>query len=726
LSRDEPNLLHHRSATSGALAVMLTGAGICALWIAGLSDATRLVPTSSTVRFTTGLCFFLAGVALLSTLARRPRVALAAVIPVILLAAVTLVDYVLGRDLAFELLGRVDPATLEAGRMAPNTAAALLLAALGMLALQPGGTRIWALSIASMLGALTGALGLVAVLGYAFDLTGAFEWAGLTRMALLTAMTLFVLGTAIMLAAREVGRIGRWLELPWLASSVGVGTAGLGLLASHALTTEAGGLPARFVGMVDLVVVAIAILLAGTLAQARHNRLLTLRLAAANRRQAEQSAEIADLYENAPCGYHSLDAEARFVRINRTELDWLGYEREELVGRESFTALLTPESRARFLEHFERLKRHEDGGELALELRRRDGSLLPVTLSETAVDDAGGAFHHSRSTVFDSSERRRFEQQLRDSERRLQLLLDSLEMAVVVHAADSSIEFANPRAAELLGLTQDQLLGRTAMDPRWHFVREDGSPMPVEEFPVSRVMGSGHALRGYVVGVRVDDTVPLRWMLVDAVPAKEAGDRVRQVIVSFTDISERQRLKLQLEELASTDSLTGLATRRRFLELAGHELARARRNGRPISLIVLDLDHFKDVNDRWGHAGGDRVLRATGDLLRRSLREFDLAARWGGEEFCLLLPDTEAAAALATAERLREAIAAMPVPSPPAGTLRVTASLGVAATGSGSADIDALVEAADQAMYRAKREGRNRVRRSWPETVTPRTGTLLD
>lgn len=709
VNRNQPAKSQRRTPKVAAVAVILIGSWVCALWVLGVPEATQLVPASSSVRFNTGLCFILGGTSLLLTLGRHPRWALVAIVPILLLTGLTLLEYLLGRSMAIDELfiaGRTFP---HPGRMAPNTAVGLLLAALGLAILIPGHSRIWALSISAMLAALSTALALAAALGYAFDLTAAFEWAGLTRMALLTAATLLMLSLGIILATREVGRIASWIEQPWLASSIGVGAAGLGLLASHALGAEVPGLPTRVSGGLYAAVIVFAVLLAGTMAQARYMRLITLQLAIANRRQVEQSTEIADLYENAPCGYHSLDAQARIVRINHTELEWLGYESDELVGRKTLFELLTPESREVFQAQFSRLKECGVVRDLQLELVRKDGSTLPVVLSETAVYDAHGRFHHSRSTLSDGSERRRFEQVLRDSEQRLQVLIDNVQMAVVVHAGDSSIEFANPSAANLLGLTRDQMLGRSAIDPVWHFVREDGSPMPIDEYPVNLVIRSRLALRDYVTGVHVAESEPIRWLLINAVPVTGQDGSLRQVIVSFIDISERQRQKRHLEQLASTDTLTGLATRRHLIEQADHELARARRSGRPLALILFDIDHFKSVNDRFGHETGDRVLRRIGELLRCELREVDIAARWGGEEFCVLLPDTNSHAAVEIAERLRSAVEKMPMTSPDGGLLPVTASFGLVLSTPDDDDFNRLVNAADKAMYQAKCEGRNRI-----------------
>jgi len=171
--------------------------------------------------------------------------------------------------------------------------------------------------------------------------------------------------------------------------------------------------------------------------------------------------------------------------------------------------------------------------------------------------------------------------------------------------------------------------------------------------------------------------------------------------------AELARQSEELRVLARTDPLTGLANRRETLARLQHELDRTARVGRPLSLIMLDLDHFKAVNDTWGHATGDAVLVAVAEVCRKALRRIDLAGRWGGEEFLIVLPDADAEAALAAAERLRAALAQRSITTRDA-PLTVSASLGVA-TASASMQADDLVAHADAALYRAKEAGRNRV-----------------
>lgn len=172
-------------------------------------------------------------------------------------------------------------------------------------------------------------------------------------------------------------------------------------------------------------------------------------------------------------------------------------------------------------------------------------------------------------------------------------------------------------------------------------------------------------------------------------------------------IMQRERAERALHTLAMHDALTGLLNRRSFAELGERELARARRTGAAIAALMLDIDHFKHVNDTFGHPAGDRVLADLAAGLKRWLRAGDLVSRYGGEEFCLMLPSTGAADALAVAERIRAGVAASPMGALPTA---VTVSIGVAAfNGLHAVDLAAIIACADEALYQAKRDGRNRV-----------------
>jgi diguanylate cyclase (GGDEF)-like protein len=206
-----------------------------------------------------------------------------------------------------------------------------------------------------------------------------------------------------------------------------------------------------------------------------------------------------------------------------------------------------------------------------------------------------------------------------------------------------------------------------------------------------------------------------------AFPVTDDRGRTLGTALMIHDISETAALLDMLAEMAGTDELTGALNRRRFMEQAERELAVARRAGRPLSVIVTDLDHFKNINDSHGHAAGDAALRTAAARMREGLRTTDLFCRFGGEEFAALLPDTDMEGAERLAERLRTLLAESPIVWE-GKSFPLTASFGVSAlapagqgTQAPAADgtsLDILLRKADEAMYRAKMEGRNRVVRS--------------
>ncbi|HEY0159060.1 MAG TPA: GGDEF domain-containing protein [Thermoanaerobaculia bacterium] len=182
------------------------------------------------------------------------------------------------------------------------------------------------------------------------------------------------------------------------------------------------------------------------------------------------------------------------------------------------------------------------------------------------------------------------------------------------------------------------------------------------------------------------------------------------------DLVVRNRM---LSEVSTRDSLTGLYNRWFVLEKIDSEINRALRHGSPMSLLMLDIDHFKRINDTWGHPAGDQVLQAIGKLLRESCRVYDVPGRYGGEEFCIVLPETKPGNTNVVAERIRRRLEATEL-SCGDGSIVVTASIGIAGM-EASSDGEilspaALIDRADRAMYTAKSRGRNRVE-TWDEAL---------
>jgi len=216
---------------------------------------------------------------------------------------------------------------------------------------------------------------------------------------------------------------------------------------------------------------------------------------------------------------------------------------------------------------------------------------------------------------------------------------------------------------------------------------------------------------GHKVEIQISVEEKIKNFEVQALPLIASEHQFGWAIL-FSDITESARLLLELRRDAQTDELTGVANRRCFVGAIETECQRALRHKAVYSVIILDLDHFKDINDRYGHAAGDSVLSAVAQCILSCLRHIDLMSRYGGDEFAILLPETRTFGALEVAERIRGVIASTGVESG-GKTIHLTASLGVATHDpQRSTDWVPLLDEADHALYRAKAEGRNRVARS--------------
>ena len=238
-------------------------------------------------------------------------------------------------------------------------------------------------------------------------------------------------------------------------------------------------------------------------------------------------------------------------------------------------------------------------------------------------------------------------------------------------------------------------------------VRGDGTPCPRDECNLLQVAQTGTTYRGAEETFRCKNGQILPISVSVSAIIKE--QKVVGIVVAFHDITERKKFELELEKRAQIDALTGLNNRRHFYELAEQEIVRTRRYGKPLALMMLDVDHFKPINDTYGHQAGDLVLQQLSDVCRQTMREIDIIGRLGGEEFAILLPEANGAQAQEAAERLREVIAATVVRLEQDVSISFTASIGVAALVAADHGVAAMLKRADEALYTAKNSGRNRV-----------------
>ncbi len=295
-------------------------------------------------------------------------------------------------------------------------------------------------------------------------------------------------------------------------------------------------------------------------------------------------------------------------------------------------------------------------------------------------------------------------QQLSDNLKYLEMLLDNVPVPMVITRPDKSVViYANLAAADYSGYSLNKMIGSNSAQ-YFHSLEDFQS--------LQQKLEEEHSLNSYEVALRHRDGHTL-WVLLSAVPSRY--DDTPVLMFAFQDISQAKRRELDLEQLVSTDALTQVATRRHFMQRGNEIMRNAERNANKLALLILDLDHFKSINDTYGHPAGDRVLRQVAEAFCSSLRPGDLCGRLGGEEFGVILLDTDTDAALSSAERLRQVVHELHIPLEGGGSINPSVSIGgVVLLPStmqqlSSPDTEEAISIADQALYRAKNTGRNRV-----------------
>jgi diguanylate cyclase (GGDEF)-like protein/PAS domain S-box-containing protein len=440
--------------------------------------------------------------------------------------------------------------------------------------------------------------------------------------------------------------------------------------------------------------------------------------------------------DHAPIGIALIAADGRTLRVNRALCEMLGYEESALLAT-TRTAITHPDDIG--LE--KALTRRMLAGEIPsydLETRyvRADGSTLFAQVSVSLARDAEGAPMHLVSQIQDISRRKEDETRLLMQAREQEALTEVATLVASEAQIRAVFAVAAERVAGLLDAdvgtvvrldtdgtgrvvgawSADQLptprLGvALAIDGRTATGTALGKRLIVGDAIASGPQTDGeHGLSAPIeVNGRLWGSVSVGWEG-EPDPDPHAAARLARfahlVSLAVTGAEARE----QLLRLASTDPLTGLFNRRAFFDRLEHDIARARRHGRPLSLAVFDLDHFKSVNDSYGHPIGDRVLGEFAARLMTERRDGDVIARVGGEEFALIMADTDGAGAELCAERDRRAIAEEPFP----GVGELTTSIGICALDSAD-DAKQLFRQADRALYWAKASGRNAAIRYTPE-----------
>ncbi len=294
-------------------------------------------------------------------------------------------------------------------------------------------------------------------------------------------------------------------------------------------------------------------------------------------------------------------------------------------------------------------------------------------------------------------------QALRERERQLQILMDNLPgMAYrCLYDPDWTMKFVSQGCTKLTGYEPDELVNNRVTSYA-ALVSDASNQQLFEQVRVALEKEESFSLEYEVT--RKDGSRIWVWERGRGVQEDDGSLHLEGIIL---DISDRKVLETELEQMATRDPLTGLLNRREMSRVLDEELQRARRYQRPMAVLWVDFDHFKDVNDTYGHAAGDSVLRSISRLLLGSVRSVDSIGRFGGEEFVIVLPEMDLEEAQETAERLRRKVAEEPQPLGNGEAVPLTISVGVAVYPDHGQTASTLCAAADKAMYLAKDRGRN-------------------
>ena len=350
-------------------------------------------------------------------------------------------------------------------------------------------------------------------------------------------------------------------------------------------------------------------------------------------------------------------------------------------------------------------------GSFATEYRGyTNGNVLQLNLHAMKRD---GAVFGIAAFARDITDQKKAERLLAESEEQYRLLIAAMEEGVVLQGENAEIIAFNRSTERILGLSADQLRGKTSFDPEWYAIHEDGSPFPGEAHPVVKTLKTGQPQSDVIMGIHKPDGT-LTWISVNAQPIFKEGNALPyRVVATMHDITEQKLAQEHIEMLAHFDQLTGLPNRILLNDRFRYALSLAQRSGEKLALMFVDLDHFKDVNDTLGHNVGDQVLMEIARRLKSAVREEDTLSRQGGDEYVVILPDTDADGAALVASKMLEIV------SRPCQIERhelvVTSSIGIAIYPHDGTSLESLSKNADAAMYRAKKEGRNGFRFYTPE-----------
>ncbi len=434
-----------------------------------------------------------------------------------------------------------------------------------------------------------------------------------------------------------------------------------------------------------------------------HLRIGTALDVTAERKTEKRAEDLSLLLDRSMDAIILISNERRIIYCNQAACGLYRMSREEMLGQPNDIFIPDAES-ARLAEFGMEIRRDRKPVEIDTWRRRGDGIQIPVHLRVTPLMDDDGRITAMASVSFDISDRMALEERERLAAERAQLLADLVENLSdpVFHIRpDGTIGYVNSACERVYGYAREEMLNQPSS-----MLRPDDRVALMVKY-IREVQQSNQPIVLETEALHKDGSrIPME---LRSTILRDADGTVLGIGSVVRDMTMQKELEAELRRAADTDALTGLANRHRFSRVADAEARRAMRYGHGLAVIVCDIDHFKSVNDTYGHAGGDLALKVFAQTTSECLRQpIDLLGRVGGEEFAVILPETDLSGAKRVAERIRSAVEQVQVDHD-GRTFGFTVSLGVSLFKDGETSPEATMMRADEALYRAKKNGRNRV-----------------
>lgn len=391
-------------------------------------------------------------------------------------------------------------------------------------------------------------------------------------------------------------------------------------------------------------------------------------------------------------------ADEKFIYVNQSLAEMFGYSIDELIGR-AFIDVVAEQDKSMVLErHHNRLAGKQEPEFYDLHITTAQGSTICCSINVGLGTNQAGQIV-AIGSVRDVTRQKAAQEELQASKDELKAIFDNLPDVFYRTDMQGIVTKISPSCFKALGYTPEEFLG-TSLASYYN------NPDDRERVVQAIVKGGGQATHVEAALKRKDGTVI--WVATSA-RIRVGPDGTPECIEGIArDISDRKRLEEQLMALSRIDVLTGAYNRGHFMEKSEDVIKLVKRYRLIASMIMMDLDYFKTINDRYGHYGGDIALKAFAEVCQSEIREADIFGRLGGEEFALMLPETPIEQAGILAERIRRATESLRIPID-GQEMRITVSIGFAEIGNDDHALENALRKADRALYQAKEEGRNKV-----------------